>query len=110
MRVAGAMRLILPPPGLINQFYSSSDGGQTWVAGDLLEETYDVQGDPAVTFCADGTAYFAALSITSPGGGSGVFVYRSTDGGLSWPTKSTVANIPSFPPRLDKPWIACDKH
>jgi hypothetical protein len=86
-----------------NGFYSSLDGGATWTDGVLTEGTYTYQSDPVVAACADGSFVYASLSFNS-GGSGGVFAYRSTDGGRTWPQKSTVVTASS----IDKEWIACD--
>lgn len=90
-----------------NGFYSSLDGGATWSDGVLTETTYTYQFDPIVTFCGDGSAYYVSLSLNSTPG-EGLFVYKSTDGGLTWPTKSTIVDFPTSASDIDKPWIACD--
>ncbi|MDP9270611.1 MAG: glycoside hydrolase [Chloroflexota bacterium] len=87
----------------------SLDGGQTWSTNSFIpgitpwnnegntypgNGIYDFAGDPAVTFAADGTAYFACYgykygNAAAPMGGVALFVSKSTDGGLTWgrPTK-----------------------
>lgn len=51
---------------------------------------WDASGDPVVAFDSEGYAYYACLQfnrgVTSDLGGdhSGIFVYRSADGGASW--------------------------
>ena len=87
----------------------STDGGQTWSTNSFIpgitpwdnsgntypgNGIYDFAGDPAVTFGADGTAYFACYgykygTAAAPMGGVALFVSRSTNGGLTWgpPTK-----------------------
>lgn len=82
-------------------FDYSLDGGDTFGDG-LLAESFtapgftaprhywDASGDPVVAFDSDGYAYYACLQFnrgaTSDLGGnaSGLFVYRSADGGASW--------------------------
>jgi hypothetical protein len=89
----------------------SLDGGQTWSPNSFIpgitpwdndgntypgNGIYDFAGDPAVTFAADGTAYFACYgykygTAAAPMGGVALFVSKSTDGGLTWgaPAKLT---------------------
>jgi hypothetical protein len=95
-------------------FYSSLDGGQTWTQG-VLEipfPGYTVLGDPALTFCNDGTAYYEVLATANNGGGnltSNVFVYKSTDGGLTWDFLSAPGAIVTVSlEAYDKSWITCD--
>lgn len=86
-----------------NGFYASLDGGATWTDGILSEGSYAYQSDPVVAACANGSFVYASLSFNATVGG-GVYAYRSTDGGLTWPQKSAVVTAAS----LDKEWIACD--
>jgi hypothetical protein len=82
----------------------SVDGGLTWSTHSFIpgitqfdndgntypgNGPYDFAGDPAVTFAADGTAYFACYgylyaNASAPKGGVALFVSKSTDGGLHW--------------------------
>ena len=82
----------------------SLNGGQTWSTHSFIpgitpwdndgntytgNGPYDFAGDPAVTFAADGTAYFACYgykyaNAAAPKGGVALFVSKSTDGGLTW--------------------------
>jgi hypothetical protein len=51
---------------------------------------WDASGDPVVAFDSEGYAYFACLQFNrgstsdTPSNASGIFVYRSADGGASW--------------------------
>jgi hypothetical protein len=82
-------------------FDYSLDGGRRFGDG-LLPESFtapgftaprhywDASGDPVVAFDASGVAYYACLQFNrgatsdTPSAASGLFVYRSTDGGASW--------------------------
>ena len=82
-------------------FDYSLDGGKKFGDG-LLPESFtapgfvaprhywDASGDPVVAFDSEGYAYYACLQfnrgVTSDLGGdhSGIFVYRSANGGASW--------------------------
>lgn len=82
-------------------FDYSLDGGKRFGDG-LLPESFtapgftagrhywDASGDPVVAFDSEGYAYYACLQfnrgVTSDLGGdhSGIFVYRSANGGASW--------------------------
>ena len=82
-------------------FDYSLDGGEHFGDG-LLPESFtapgfvaprhywDASGDPVVAFDSEGYAYYACLQfnrgVTSDLGGdhSGIFVYRSANGGASW--------------------------
>ena len=70
--------------GMQAQYYSS-DGGATWgqtslplLSGDLF------QGDPAVDWTSDGTAWATTLGIINSATDVKVRAYRSTNGGATW--------------------------
>lgn len=100
----------------------SQDGGMTWVDAILptLPEWGDMVGgsgtdasagmtDPAAAFDALGHAFFVGEPIKYLANGvidtTGMFVYKSTDGGLHWsaPTPLHVGDKSD-----DKSWIVCD--
>src|SRR5215831_7704085 len=63
-------------------FYSSDDGGYSW-SGPTRPHLPQYTGqDPIVGYGLNGTAY--AVSLTSGPGGSAMWVYRSSDNGLTW--------------------------
>ncbi|MGZ5430667.1 MAG: sialidase family protein [Thermoanaerobaculia bacterium] len=82
-------------------FDYSLNGGRTFGDG-LIPESFsapgftaprhywDASGDPVVAFDSAGNAYFACLQFNrgatsdTPSDASGIFVYRSADGGASW--------------------------
>jgi hypothetical protein len=83
--------------------YSSFDGGASFYGAVLPMPTVYFQppasangepprtllaldggGDPSVAFDRDGTAYYAEINFHRVGCASGVFVYRSTNGGQTW--------------------------
>lgn len=89
--------------------YSATfDGGITWTE-DLFEEyTYPWHSDPGLTVDAEGNFFAVILSYTSTYEPNGLFVYKSTDGGLSWGEPVTVVNgVPGV--FEDKELIACDR-
>lgn len=87
---------------------ASFDGGITW-AEDLFEEpTYPWHSDPGLTVDAAGNFFAVILSFTSTYDPNGLFVYKSSDGGLSWGDPVTVINgVPDV--FEDKELIACDR-
>ena len=73
-------------PFAYNQgFYSSSDGGLTWAGADALQgiSASTIDGDPSVSFGADGTAYMTTISGGSFGT-NGYWFQKSVNGGLNW--------------------------
>lgn len=100
----------------------SFDGGGSWQDATLptLPAWGDMVGvggndatagmtDPAVVFDSFGNAFMVGEPIKYQAGGeidtTGMFVYKSTDGGLHWsqPTPLHVGDLSD-----DKSWIACD--
>jgi hypothetical protein len=86
-------------------FYTTSDGGATWRDGILPFPTVNFEplaavpgqetnhrtllaldggGDPALAFDHAGTVYYADIQFHRVGCASGVLVYRSINGGLTW--------------------------
>lgn len=63
--------------------YASTDGGASWqdIGPGVVPPAsgFGSGGDPSVTFGPGGTAYFTCLEFDRSGGGSGIFVARSTD-------------------------------
>ncbi|MBD3235311.1 MAG: hypothetical protein GF330_01240 [Candidatus Eisenbacteria bacterium] len=85
------------------------DGGRTWTEGGLFEEPhYPWQSDPGVTADADGNFYAIVLSYVSTSQENGFYVFKSTDGGVSWGPPLEV--IDQYPDVFeDKELIACDR-
>lgn len=86
----------------------SFDGGLTWTE-DLFEEpTYPWHSDPGLTVDARGNFYAVILSFISTFQENGLFVYKSTDGGITWGDPVTVVNgVPNV--FEDKELIGCDR-
>jgi len=85
------------------------DGGESWTEGGLIDEpNYPWQSDPGVTADADGNFYAIVLSYTSTSDPNGFYVFRSTDGGVSWgPPLEVIDGVPGV--FEDKEFIACDR-
>ena len=62
--------------------YASFDGGYTWTDATFPEQVAFGGADPQVAFGRDGTAYF--VSLASVPDSSGMYFYRSADGGKTW--------------------------
>lgn len=71
-------------------FYTSFDGGKTWIDGIVPipswpdGDTPDAGGDPAIVFDSKGVVYYVGLAFERSNNRSAVVVNRSTDGGRSW--------------------------
>jgi hypothetical protein len=80
-----------------NRAHVTFDGGRTWTEYPVPFQGYNETSDPAVSFDADGTAYFSNLAYVSPphltGNGTtpDVVVSHSTDGGKTWSAAVRVA-------------------
>ncbi len=65
--------------------YSSSDGGTNWTNYQVPGTTSLYYGDPAMAFGTGNKAYFSYLGYqTVCGGGGGMYVSRTTDGGTTF--------------------------
>jgi hypothetical protein len=102
-------------PRVTNYAYSSYDGGTTWRRDRAHNADGRVQGDDAVVFGRDGTAYhsyiaFDGIRVERPDRAwSGIFVRSSRDG-RSWTTPvAVVDHINTAVPFEDKPWIGVDR-
>jgi hypothetical protein len=85
------------------------DGGETWTEGGLFyEPNYPWQSDPGITADAAGNFYAIVLSYVSVYEENGLYVYKSTDGGITWGPPLEVIN--GYPGVFeDKEFIACDR-
>ena len=102
-------------PRVSNWSYTSADGGLTWRPMRAPNPDGRAQGDDAVVFGADGTAFHSYISFDGirverpPRAWSGIFV-RSTTDGLTWQAPvAVVDHINTAIPFEDKPWIGVDR-
>lgn len=88
-------------------FYTSTDGGRTTVIDGAfpLQPGFIGGGDPSVGFDGQGRAFIVELQLA--GGAGALYVYRSDDGGLTWPFTRQVFRAPGNGP--DKPFLAVDR-
>ncbi len=114
----GAQQAIVP-----TGFFTSFDGGQTWIDGQIPLKRGNGGGDPVPAFDRrHGVVLMAQLENVSGHGGpfvaqGDVAVSRSTDGGLTWSEPITVmmgqgtgigpANRATF---FDKEWLTVDNN
>ncbi len=95
-------------------FYSSSDGGNTWMSGTPLRgPSFQAAGDPAVAFDSVGNVYYSCLSFNRlPGneiGANEMRVFKSTDGGRTWPVSAQIAGGTGLPSDFhDKEYLTVD--
>ena len=83
------------------------DGGNTWHDALFSGTPYAWDSDPAITVDDSGNFYAVVLSLPSDGSTSGIFVFKSSDGGVSWQGPYTVVDAHSSAFE-DKEWITCD--
>jgi hypothetical protein len=87
----------------------SGDGGTTWSNPKLLDSTLlgnnlFKNSDPVVTSDASGYFYISVIAINSVNGSLALAVYRSVDGGVTFPNAYIAAAVADE----DKEWIICD--
>ncbi len=97
-------------------FATSTNNGATWTSGLLpgltkyTGGTFDRVTDPAVAYDAKHNTWIvSSLVLTEAGGVKGVGIRNSlsTDGGLTWPTVTSIPNTAGMI-SPDKNWIVCD--
>ena len=106
-------------------YYTSIDGGRTWINRLIPGFPYsdnttspladfDAASDPSVAFDLDGNTYIAGIVFNIVGGDStdgSLFVTRSSDGGFTFPF-ATIVNHGSGPGQRffnDKPYLTVDR-
>jgi hypothetical protein len=102
-------------PRMGNHAYTSFDGGRTWTGAPAQNADGRVQGDDAVAFGADGTAFhsyisFDGIRVDRPERAwSGIFV-RTTKDGTQWTAPVPVVDhVNTAIPFEDKPWVGVDR-
>src|SRR5437868_7079829 len=114
--VAASFAVGRPPrPRYGSYNYASMDGGHTWKTIPVADAKDLTQGDDAVYFGNDGTAYHVHLSFVGirvarpPRAESGMLVESSADGGLTWREPVAAINhVNTVIPFEDKPGIVVD--
>ncbi len=94
--------------------YVSNDGGLTWKTSAAPNPNGRTQGDDAIAFGADGTAYhtyisFDGIRVERPArASSGIFLRRTRDG-VTWTDPVPVVDhVNTAIPFEDKPWVTVD--
>ncbi len=87
----------------------STDGGTTWSVPGLLDSTllgsnYFKNSDPVIAVDTAGNFYISVITINSVNGGLALALYKSTDGGVTFPNAYIAAAVADE----DKEWIICD--
>ena len=86
----------------------SDNGGRSWTDELFSGTPYPWHSDPGLTVDTSGNFYAVILSYLSSAPYNGLFVYKSTDGGVSWGPPVTV--VDSFYNAFeDKELITCDR-
>ena len=123
--VAGANDYSTPRNDAWCGYYWSMNGGESWTTGllpgfqgDLSVDgltspllIYDGTGDPVLAFDSLGNLYYAGIAFSRTiVGRSAIFVAKSTDGGMTWP--STLIRIVAYGDGIttfhDKEWMIVD--
>lgn len=95
----------------------STDGGRTWGRGILRAAPrpdggiYSNAADPGVAFDSQGLAYFSCLyyDLSGTGWGGSVYVYRSSDGGRTWPERVLAVGSLKLARSHDHPFLTVDR-
>ena len=87
----------------------STDGGSTWSVPQLLDSTllgsdYFKNSDPVIAVDTAGNFYISVITIGSNTGNLALALYKSTDGGMTFPFAYIAAAVADE----DKEWINAD--
>jgi hypothetical protein len=94
---------------------ASFDGGQTWSSAYALPHTQSgySSADPCVEFNHLGDVFISYIDFTgtTPPVTGGIYLSKSTDGGLSWgaPTEVITTDYDGTKWPIDRPWMAIDR-
>lgn len=92
---------------------ASFDGGNTWSPTNTLPHFSPSFGsaDESMAFDKNGTLYLAYIDYRQLPDSGGVYVARSTNGGLTWDTPSKAFDAYDVPNKrpLDRPWLVVDR-
>jgi hypothetical protein len=115
---AGSNDTQLPPNGASGSarsalgYYTSFDGGRSWINGAVPAGGFAQTSDPALGFDTHGNAFIGMVSFDLGRGGQAlggaIQVARSTDGGRTFATPVTVEVSTSDGIEEDKPYLVVD--
>ncbi len=94
----------------------SFDAGKNWSTANSLSHTSNAytSADPSIDFDNNGNAFISFIDFSgydvSPFDG-GIYLSKSSDGGLTWGSPVEALNINSDPNKrpIDRPWISIDR-
>lgn len=116
--VGGSNDVELPPNGAsssaknIAGYYTSFDGGSTWINGQVPPGSFTQTSDPTIGFDTAGNVYYGVVAFDLGLGGAAlggaIQVSRSTDGGQTFATPVAVELSTSGTIFEDKPYLTVD--
>jgi len=99
---------ILAAGSNIDNFYRSTNGGNSWIESQLFSNNLGVWGDPAVLFDSLGNLYYGHLSNPISGWWiDRIVVQKSTNNGQTWNDGVGIGQGIQ-PQAQDKEWLAVD--
>ena len=90
----------------------SFDGGNSWSKLNSIPHTNLLYGsaDPSLAFDNAGNVFLSFIDFDKNSASGGLFVVKSTDGGLTWGNPVEVINTNSDTQKpIDRPWISIDR-
>jgi hypothetical protein len=89
---------------------TSFDGGESWTDSLFVGTPYDRHSDPVLSYSAEGDIYACLLTFNwLKSLEDGIFIFHSSDGGISWSDAITVVDVPLAYDDEDKQWINVDR-
>jgi hypothetical protein len=91
---------------------SSFDGGDSW--SQAIDMGHDQDGftsaDPSMAFDKSGNLFLTYVDYNKEEAVGGVFIRKSSDGGLTWQQQVKVIDMDDDPAKkpIDRPWVAID--
>lgn len=93
---------------------TSFDGGKTWnktiTMPHIVDSTYK-SADPSMVFDKNGNLFLSYIDYRESPDSGGVYLYKSTNGGISWGTPVKMIDVDADPGKsaLDRPFIAINE-